>query len=122
MNPLRIGETGSFFLEISDAGDSLAAMDAAGQEPGRQPYVLGLVILVHGALLLLFVMSSDPVRETHHGGARTATGGSGASLGPSAAAPGPRREGFLLSFDPVGLTGASSFPPPAKVAPHRHPS
>jgi hypothetical protein len=95
-------------------------MDAAGQEPGRRPYVLGLVILVHAMLLMLFAMSSDPAREAHEVGMGTA--GGGAASGPSAAAPGPHREGFLLSFDPVGLTGPSSRPPPAKVAPHRHPS
>ena len=99
-------------------------MQSAGGQVRTRHYVLGLVILVHLLVAILFLSSND---KGHAGGRRFRAGGlaaGGTADAPPMASsePSPRRRFFLLSYDRVGLVGASSLPPPrrrdaAEVAP-----
>jgi hypothetical protein len=89
----------------------------------RRPYVLGLVILIHLLLLALLFSSPDPERGPLRPAAVLAARELGvppsspsvpASPALATAAQDPARGRFGLSFDHVGIVGASSFPPPAK--------
>ena len=95
-------------------------MHAAEHETRRRPYVLGLVILVHLLLAILFLSSPDPGRGGR--GAALVSMGAGANTprllqadpAPATVTQGLRRHPFSLSIDHVGLVGASSFPPPTR--------
>jgi hypothetical protein len=98
-------------------------MHAAERETRRRPYALGLVILVHLLLAILFLSSPDSEREQRDAVLLSTTAARHTTrlsqtratpLAPASSAEGPRGQPFNLSFDRVGLVGASSFPPPIK--------
>ena len=96
--------------------------------PRRRPLMLGLIILAHLMLGLLFFSSSRP--DT--GGTHAFAGGGGSAGGTWLSDRTPDRPvktrgaGFILSFDRTPLVGPSTFAPPTrttpKVAPSFHPS
>ena len=97
----------------------------------RRPLVLGLIVLAHLTLGLLFFSASDPdagLSRAFAGAGGSADGARLSDRAPDSPAK-TRRAAFLLSFDRTPLVGPSTFAPPSraargtpKVAPSSHPS